>query len=312
MCWTAVYVPPVASAMQVSLLADLGVGHQAQRVHDQVGAAGGDLPGHLARVERPAGVLAVRDEHDPARTFPALQVVRRAEQGRTDRGEAGRREGGDRGLGLGAVQRPDRVELPGVLAADLAVLTRVVRAERPDAEVHLLRCRVQDVVERLLGGGHPGLAVDVAGPHRAADVEHQLDLGEGVAGASSAAAGIAVPSPATRVASAMPTPVVSRLLVIIAGSYGKSVRIPNRVTAPPVHRGLFPACRFRRGISRGRTRCPQGPASPRRTRSRRRQASFAHVPRRARPVVRTRPQAWQGAPHPRARYRPARRDAAGS
>jgi len=67
-----------------------------------------------------------------------------------------------------------------------------------------------------------------------------------------------------------------------------------------------------RPLSRGRTRCPRCPASRGTTRCRHRQAVAARVPRRARPVVRIRPQARPGARHPRARCRPARQDAAGS
>jgi len=68
----------------------------------------------------------------------------------------------------------------------------------------------------------------------------------------------------------------------------------------------------RRVLSRGRTRCPRCPASRCTTRCRHRQAVVARVPRRARPAVRIRPQAWPGALHRRARCRPARQDAAGS
>jgi hypothetical protein len=67
-----------------------------------------------------------------------------------------------------------------------------------------------------------------------------------------------------------------------------------------------------RPLSRGRTRCPRCPASRGTTRCRHRQAVAARVPRRARPVVRIRPQVRPGALHPRARCRPARQDAAGS
>jgi hypothetical protein len=68
----------------------------------------------------------------------------------------------------------------------------------------------------------------------------------------------------------------------------------------------------RRALSRDRTRCPRCPASRCTTRCRHRQAVVARVPRRARPAVRIRPQAWPGALHPRARCRPARQDAADS
>ena len=67
-----------------------------------------------------------------------------------------------------------------------------------------------------------------------------------------------------------------------------------------------------RPLSRDRTRCLRCPASPGTTRCRHRQAVVARVPRRARPVVRIRPQARPGALHPRARCRPARQDVAGS
>jgi hypothetical protein len=67
-----------------------------------------------------------------------------------------------------------------------------------------------------------------------------------------------------------------------------------------------------RPLSRDRTRCPRCPASRGTTRCRHRQAVVARVPRRARPVVRTRPRVWRGALHPRARCRPARQDAADS
>jgi hypothetical protein len=67
-----------------------------------------------------------------------------------------------------------------------------------------------------------------------------------------------------------------------------------------------------RAVSRGRTRCPRCPASRCTTRCPHRQAIAARVPRRARPVVRIRPQAWPGARHPRARCRPARQGAPGS
>jgi hypothetical protein len=67
-----------------------------------------------------------------------------------------------------------------------------------------------------------------------------------------------------------------------------------------------------RAVSRGRTRCPRCPASRCTTRCRHRQAIAARVPRRARPVVRIRPQAWPSARRPRARCRPARQDAPGS
>ena len=65
-------------------------------------------------------------------------------------------------------------------------------------------------------------------------------------------------------------------------------------------------------LSRDRTRCPRCPASRGTTRCRHRQAGVARGPRRGRPVVRIRPRARRGAPHPRARCRPARRDAADS
>jgi hypothetical protein len=64
-----------------------------------------------------------------------------------------------------------------------------------------------------------------------------------------------------------------------------------------------------RSLSRGRTRCPRCPASRCRTRRNHRQAVAARVPRRARPVVRIRPRARPGALPPRARCRPAHRDA---
>jgi hypothetical protein len=67
-----------------------------------------------------------------------------------------------------------------------------------------------------------------------------------------------------------------------------------------------------RPLSRDRTRCPRCPASRGTTRRRHRQAVVARVPRRARPVVRIRPQVRPGALHPRARCRPARQDAADS
>ncbi len=67
-----------------------------------------------------------------------------------------------------------------------------------------------------------------------------------------------------------------------------------------------------RPLSRDRTRCPRCPASRCTTRRRHRQAVVARVPRRARPVVCTRPRVWRGALHPRARCRPARQDAADS
>jgi hypothetical protein len=100
----------------------------------------------------------------------------------------------------------------------------------------------------------------------------------------------------------------------------------HRPTAQPHSHGVTPAAYetsevqgrrlptspTRRILSRDRTRCPQCPASQCRTRSHHRHASFAHGPRQARPAVRIRLQAWPGAPHPRARYRPARQDAAGS
>ena len=65
-------------------------------------------------------------------------------------------------------------------------------------------------------------------------------------------------------------------------------------------------------LSRDRTRCPRCPASRGTTRRRHRQAVVARVPRRARPVVRIRPQVRPRALHPRARCRPARQDAADS
>jgi FAD binding domain len=64
-----------------------------------------------------------------------------------------------------------------------------------------------------------------------------------------------------------------------------------------------------RPFSRDRTRCPRCPASRCTTRCRHRQAVVARVPRRARPIVRIRPQVRPGALHPRARCRPARQDA---
>ena len=67
-----------------------------------------------------------------------------------------------------------------------------------------------------------------------------------------------------------------------------------------------------RPLSRDRTRCPRCPASRGTTRCRRRQAVVARVQRRARPVVRIRPQVRPGALPPRARCRPARQDAADS
>ena len=72
------------------------------------------------------------------------------------------------------------------------------------------------------------------------------------------------------------------------------------------------AARRSRPLSRDRTRCPRCPASRGTTRCRHRQAVVARVPRRARPVVRIRPQVRPGALHPRARCRPARQDAADS
>jgi hypothetical protein len=72
------------------------------------------------------------------------------------------------------------------------------------------------------------------------------------------------------------------------------------------------ACTRSRPLSPDRTRCPRCPASRGTTRRRHRQAVVARVPRRARPVVRIRPQVRPGALHPRARCRPARQDAADS
>ena len=72
------------------------------------------------------------------------------------------------------------------------------------------------------------------------------------------------------------------------------------------------ACSRSRPLSRDRTRCPRCPASRGTTRRSHRQAVVARVPRRARPVVRIRPQVRPGALHPRARCRPARQDAADS
>lgn len=67
-----------------------------------------------------------------------------------------------------------------------------------------------------------------------------------------------------------------------------------------------------RPLSRDRTRCPRCPASGGTTRCGHRHAVVARVPRRARPVVRTRPRVRRRALHPRARCRPARQDAADS
>ena len=67
-----------------------------------------------------------------------------------------------------------------------------------------------------------------------------------------------------------------------------------------------------RPLSRDRTRCPRCPASRGTTRCRHRQPVVVRGPRRARPVVRIRPQVRPGALHPRARCRPARQDAADS
>jgi hypothetical protein len=64
-----------------------------------------------------------------------------------------------------------------------------------------------------------------------------------------------------------------------------------------------------RRLSRDRTRCPRCPASRCTTRPRHRQPGAARGPRRARPVVHTRPRGWRGALHPRALCRPARQDA---
>lgn len=64
-----------------------------------------------------------------------------------------------------------------------------------------------------------------------------------------------------------------------------------------------------RMLSRDRTRCPRCPASRCTTHCGHRQAALARVPRRARPVVRTRLRVRQGALHPRARCRPAHQDA---
>ena len=71
-------------------------------------------------------------------------------------------------------------------------------------------------------------------------------------------------------------------------------------------------CSRSRPLSRDRTRCPRCPASRGTTRCRHRQTVVARVPRRARPVVRIRPQVRPGALPPRARCRPARQDAADS
>lgn len=81
----------------------------------------------------------------------------------------------------------------------------------------------------------------------------------------------------------------------------------------PDHQGRrLPTSPSRRMLSRDRTRCPRCPASRCTTRCRHRQAAVARASRRARPDVRTRPRAWRGALHPRARCRPARQDAADS
>lgn len=80
-----------------------------------------------------------------------------------------------------------------------------------------------------------------------------------------------------------------------------------RLSGPP-----RPGPALNRPLSRYRTRCPRCPASRGTTRCSRRQSAVAPEPRRARPVARIRPQARPGAPHPRARCRPARRDAADS
>jgi len=97
--------------------------------------------------------------------------------------------------------------------------------------------------------------------------------------------------------------------------------IVTRTTIAPRHdparwsnggAGSPTACSRSRPLSRDRTRCPRCPASRGTTRRSHRQAVVARVPRRARPVVRIRPQVQPGALHPRARCRPARQDAADS
>ena len=95
---------------------------------------------------------------------------------------------------------------------------------------------------------------------------------------------------------------------------GAHSRASLRASAPgpPFRRGGHVENPAARTLSRDRTRCPRCPASRCTTRCRHRQAAVARVPRRARPVVRTRPRVRPGALHPRARCRPARQDAPGS
>ena len=76
--------------------------------------------------------------------------------------------------------------------------------------------------------------------------------------------------------------------------------------------GFALTCSRSRPLSRDRTRCPRCPASRGTTRCRHRRIAVVRVLRRARPVVRIRPQVPPGALPPRARCRPARQDAADS
>jgi quercetin dioxygenase-like cupin family protein len=98
----------------------------------------------------------------------------------------------------------------------------------------------------------------------------------------------------------------------IAGSYGASVRTTRLASGR--HLALQPdtSSVSVRLLSQDRTRCPRCPASRGTTRSHRRQATVVRVPRPEEPAVHTRPRVRPGARHPRALYRPARRDAADS
>ena len=121
-----------------------------------------------------AGLGAVRDEHD--RRVARLSLQRRgglAQRG-ADRGHAARRELGQRRVDRRRVDRADRLQEVDVAA--VLLLARGLRAVHEQADVHLRRHVVDQVLHHALGELHLDLPVHLAG-HAARGVEHDHHVG---------------------------------------------------------------------------------------------------------------------------------------
>ena len=154
------------------LLAGGGVDLEADGVDGQVDALLFEFAGDVAGCRRRAGVLAVGDQHDRARSLVG-QRVGGGPQGVADRGVAGRDDRGDLGLERCGVQRSDRREGLDVGAAGgfLGVGGAGAGAVDLQSDLGLRRQGVDQAGDGGLGGVDPGAGC-VGLVHRAGGVEH--------------------------------------------------------------------------------------------------------------------------------------------